>query len=432
MGDVHGEGHLLIRALRLIKADNDARPDADVTLVFLGDLIDRGPDAADLVRTFAQMGRDRIVVLKGNHEAALVEAYRGDHEILSDWLPFGAAATLTGFGITIDEIDSPTPVLAAALRARIDPRLIAWLDGLPTAWECGDYYFTHAGIRPGVKLHKQVERDLLWIREPFLSSRRHHGKVIVHGHTVEPGVPPLGGNRVGVDTGAHEYGVLTALGLEEERQWLLQAMADQPEEDKSAARPGAEVSSSLGAPATGHDAPAHSIESLIASIVRPLDKPLNVALPLKSPEIALPLHSPSSRAQGLGKKGYVAGGFALFAAAIGGAVAIGSRTPPLRESSVAIPIPDFSQPPGHPTAGVAAAAPTKYLAEKNAGRRHRTNRVSGGRPKVPARVDAAFAEEPSPSLYGAALENALEEDRATTRRLNLDQLSRQRPQPSPK
>ena len=116
--------------------------------------------------------------------------------------------------------------LLEVLRATIDPELIDWLDRLPTCWSLGDYYFAHAGVRPGVSLAEQQDDDLLWIRQPFIESRRNHGKVIVHGHTVEDGAPSLGRNRIGIDTGAHEHGRLTALGLEGDRQWILQACAD--------------------------------------------------------------------------------------------------------------------------------------------------------------------------------------------------------------
>ena len=112
--------------------------------------------------------------------------------------------------------------LLPAIRAAIDPALVDWVDALPTAWSTGDYFFAHAGVRPGIALDRQSDDDLLWIRGPFLSSRSDHGKVVVHGHSVEPGVPRLGGNRIGLDTGAHKYRRLTALGLEEDRQWLIQ------------------------------------------------------------------------------------------------------------------------------------------------------------------------------------------------------------------
>ena len=227
IGDIHGEADLLISLLNAIRHDSSARGPAAVTLVFLGDFIDRGRDAATLLRALPLAGDDDVKVLKGNHEAALVDVYRGDEEALAFWLRFGGRQTLEGLGVTIAEpVD--TAHLLHALRAALDVGVVDWLDRLPHAWTCGDYLFVHAGIRPRVRLARQDPDDLLWIREPFLSSRRRHEKVIVHGHTFTPGRPELGGNRIGIDTGAHETGCLTALGLEGEAQWLIQAYDDRP------------------------------------------------------------------------------------------------------------------------------------------------------------------------------------------------------------
>jgi serine/threonine protein phosphatase 1 len=88
----------------------------------------------------------------------------------------------------------------------------------------GPYLFVHAGIRPGVRLAQQVRQDLLWIREPFLSSKGEFlgepGMVVVHGHTPsrEPVIRP---NRIGIDTGAVMGGVLTCAVLEDERVGFL-------------------------------------------------------------------------------------------------------------------------------------------------------------------------------------------------------------------
>lgn len=223
IGDIHGEADLLISLLHAIGVDSKARDAASITLVFLGDFIDRGKDSATLLKVFSLVSDAEVKVLKGNHEAALVDVYRGDEEALAFWLKFGGRPTLEGLGVhtasngRIDAADT-----LAKLRAVLDSQIIDWLDQLPHYWSLGDYYFTHAGIRPRVLLARQNPDDLLWIREPFLSSKRRHEKVVVHGHTVEKGQPSLGGNRIGIDTGAHENGCLTALGLEGGEQWLLQ------------------------------------------------------------------------------------------------------------------------------------------------------------------------------------------------------------------
>jgi len=220
VGDIHGEADLLTSLLHAIREDSQRRAPAKVTLVFLGDFIDRGKDSAALLKVFSLVSDEAVKVLKGNHEAALVDVYRGDEEAMAFWLRYGGRPTLDGLGVGITADMAET---LARLRATLDSGIVDWLDGLPHCWSLGDYYFTHAGIRPRVRLARQDPDDLLWIREPFLSSKRRYEKIIVHGHTVENGPPMLGGNRIGIDTGAHENGCLTALGLEGNAQWLIQA-----------------------------------------------------------------------------------------------------------------------------------------------------------------------------------------------------------------
>ena len=223
VGDIHGEAGLFKQLLDRIEDDSAARGPAAVRIILLGDFIDRGPAAAGLLLALAGCADPRLTILKGNHEASMVRAYRGDLAALALWLRFGGVPTLVGLGAAPEELDSEDPdALLATLHRCVAAEMIDWLEALPAGVEIDDYFFTHAGIRPGVPLDEQVEDDLLWIRRPFLTSRRQHAKVIVHGHTIDQHVR-LGSNRIGVDTGAHRYGRLTALGLQDDRQWTIEA-----------------------------------------------------------------------------------------------------------------------------------------------------------------------------------------------------------------
>lgn len=226
VGDIHGEARLLSRLLQQVADDARERGPADTKLIVLGDFIDRGPGAADLLHHFAKLVDPNLVILKGNHEAVLVRAYDGDEQVLTDWIGFGGASTLMGLGISSAMLRSgDAAMILAALRASLHADVIEWLDSLPLWSSLGDYFFVHAGVRPGIKLLEQRDEDLLWIREPFIAGRHRFEKIVVHGHTIESGVPKLGGYRIGLDTGAHEHGTLTALGLEADRQWLIQVTA---------------------------------------------------------------------------------------------------------------------------------------------------------------------------------------------------------------
>ena len=100
VGDIHGEAATFAELLRLIADDTDRRGPARITLILLGDFIDRGTDAAMLLRSFSRCDSAGLVILKGNHEATLVECYRGNEAAVDFWKQFGGRATLTGLGFS--------------------------------------------------------------------------------------------------------------------------------------------------------------------------------------------------------------------------------------------------------------------------------------------------------------------------------------------
>jgi serine/threonine protein phosphatase 1 len=223
IGDIHGRDDLFERLLLLIESDSASRRAAKGQLILLGDMIDRGPDSPGVVRRAMQLAEDgATIVLKGNHEAAMLDALAGDREKFSLWRRFGGDASLASWGVSEQLIAEGCfeEVLAAANKA-VPIAERAWLERTRQWFQIGDYYFVHAGVRPGVRLDRQTAEDNLWIREEFLTSTRHHGAVIVHGHSVSAAVEDLG-NRIGIDTGAYTSGQLTALGLEGTDRWIIQ------------------------------------------------------------------------------------------------------------------------------------------------------------------------------------------------------------------
>ena len=228
IGDVHGRYDLFDAMIRRLEEDNAARDDGKrVTLVVLGDVIDRGPASQRLIRLMmsVQQRSDRLTVLLGNHEAALLDAIIGDPDAQEGWLRFGGLATLESFAI-----DPPRPgegplAFGGRLAEGLTPEVVEWLRGLPLSIDCGDYFFCHAGVRPGVGLHRQRRGDLLWIRQPFLTSRRNFGAVVVHGHTIFDEVR-FDPNRISVDTGAYASGVLSAVCLDGTDRWVFATEPD--------------------------------------------------------------------------------------------------------------------------------------------------------------------------------------------------------------
>lgn len=223
IGDVHGCYDLLRDLLDRIGEHHEAlAPTTALHIVFLGDIVDRGPDSYKVLELLfdLQAQTDRIVVLLGNHEEAMLQALGGDLEMLSNWMKIGGAPTARSFGLEPLRRGEDAAEYLYRLRAAIPAPWIAWLQRLPLTARSGDYLFCHAGIRPGVSLRRQARADLLWIRDDFLDDNRSHGAVIVHGHSIEAQVE-IRPNRIGIDTGAYRTGELTALYLEDDRYEVL-------------------------------------------------------------------------------------------------------------------------------------------------------------------------------------------------------------------
>ena len=222
IGDIHGSAALFDRLIDRILADSIGRDGRRGTVVVLGDFIDRGTDSAAIIQSlFAQRASDNLVVLLGNHEAAMIAAYRGDRAALGFWLTFGGDATLASFGANVAGTDpADVEAMMGLLRRCVPFELVNWMETLPTSYRAGDYLFAHAGIRPGVSLSRQKTADLLWIRDEFLASDDDHGVVVVHGHSPIDQVE-FRTNRIGVDTGAYKSGILSAVGLEADERWVI-------------------------------------------------------------------------------------------------------------------------------------------------------------------------------------------------------------------
>lgn len=223
IGDVHGRLDLLDQLLAAIEADIVARRQAQNVIVFLGDLIDRGPQSAQVVeRLRTWEPRDaKTIFLCGNHEEVLMRVLAGESTVLGDWLKFGGAECLASYGLDAERLGDQHESLAlAAVKAAIPAEHQGFLATFADTFRFGDYLFVHAGIRPGLAVAAQAKKDLRWIRDAFLEDNRDHGFVVVHGHTISETVEEHT-NRVGIDTGAYRSGVLTAMGIEGTSRWFL-------------------------------------------------------------------------------------------------------------------------------------------------------------------------------------------------------------------
>lgn len=216
IGDIHGRYDLLKDVLFQIERHEGERPPARTTfMVLLGDLVDRGPQSAEVMRFLFDVQRTsrNMIVLQGNHEQMMVRALDGAPNSLRPWLRIGGDDTLRSFGLEPPARGDDEAAFLDRARRAIPREQIEWMRALPLTARSGDYFFCHAGIRPGVALKRQNKADLLWIRDEFLDDRSDHGAVVVHGHSVSAEVEIMN-NRIGIDTGAYRTNILTAVCLD--------------------------------------------------------------------------------------------------------------------------------------------------------------------------------------------------------------------------
>ena len=222
VGDIHGRADLLSKLFRRMDDDLKSRPTVDAVQVFLGDYIDRGPNSQQVIDLLiARQRGNKVVLLKGNHEDYALQ-FLSDPTVLSEWKNMGGLNTVLSYGVTPTRRDDPQSQheVATALGHSMPDSHRRFLQGLALSFTCGDFFFAHAGVRPGIALQEQSQHDLLWIREDFLLHEEDFGKVVVHGHTPsrEPDIRP---NRINIDTGAYATGRLTCLVLEGDQMSFL-------------------------------------------------------------------------------------------------------------------------------------------------------------------------------------------------------------------
>jgi serine/threonine protein phosphatase 1 len=215
IGDIHGRLDLLMRLSNRLGEDMTANPCENVTIVLLGDYVDRGPDSAGVIDWIMDGGLPApYLALRGNHEATLLN-FLDDVSVLDEWRRFGGLETLGSYGVDVREPMRGRGYSEAQARFReaLPSTHLDFYHDTKLSWSAGDYFFCHAGVKPGVPLALQQEYDLLWIRDEFNLYRGSFEKIVVHGHTPVDAPESLP-NRINVDTGAYATDVLTAVALE--------------------------------------------------------------------------------------------------------------------------------------------------------------------------------------------------------------------------
>jgi serine/threonine protein phosphatase 1 len=203
IGDIHGCVDELTAMLSTIAP---ARAD---TVVFVGDYIDRGPAAREVIEFLLELreGPAEYVFLKGNHEDMMLSFLGLPGHYGESFLFNGGAPTLESYGVT--EAMAPN-----ALEC-IPSNHADFLKTLCTSYLHPPYLFVHAGISPVRQLEEQSVEDMLWIRQEFIFNPHLLNATVVFGHTPMRTVmidPPY---KLGIDTGLVYGGKLSCVEFNE-------------------------------------------------------------------------------------------------------------------------------------------------------------------------------------------------------------------------
>ena len=254
VGDIHGRGDLL--AALVDEAGREPRRRDRRIVVFLGDLVDRGPDslgAIDLaIGAGERVGADETIALMGNHEAMMRLALDPTSpwdvalDALANWLRNGGAAVVRQFADF--EIAPPgAEELLTVIRVAAPQRLRDYLASMRSHWQSQDVLFVHAGVNPYIELQAFLaapwntplaeldeERHWAWVRWPFLEfapgPEGYSGFFVVHGHTPNDARPnPLHADqiahfRLNLDAGSGLTGLVKMAVIRSDEAKVLTAL----------------------------------------------------------------------------------------------------------------------------------------------------------------------------------------------------------------
>jgi serine/threonine protein phosphatase 1 len=221
VGDIHGRCAQLNTLLEMLP-----RTVASDTLVFLGDLIDRGPDIPGVVEHVFGLCREdpeRVICLRGNHEQMLLDFLDGTSLI---WIEqaTGSDCTFAQYTQTPlvlrqgSDFDSARDLLSRKLpREQVD-----FFRDLPLYHEDDHALYVHAGLENGKHPRESSSEALLWTRDMNFF-RSYEGKPCVFGHTPTAFLPLRGRvgrhgiylfkSAIGIDTGYNQNSPLSCLSL---------------------------------------------------------------------------------------------------------------------------------------------------------------------------------------------------------------------------
>ena len=155
----------------------------DDSLIFLGDLIDRGPSSKGVIDYIIKLDEDGIntKVLKGNHEEYMANVFRDEQSktglrrmlgmksvSFKDWMLYGGAATMSSFN--------------AGFVEAIPVRYIEWIESLDFYMQWKNFLIVHAGFNFELDDIFSDTQSMMWIREYRIDPEKLGNRKIIHGH----------------------------------------------------------------------------------------------------------------------------------------------------------------------------------------------------------------------------------------------------------
>lgn len=236
LGDVHGRADLFEKMLVKLVMHEQAQK---MRIILTGDLIDRGPDAAQVLAQARALNEDpapfsMCLPLMGNHERMALDFLTDPVGAGPRWLANGASATLSSYGLNVphsrahgQDRDAVLTELRDALAEVMGRGLQDWLTARPLFWHENNLFVSHAGADPARALNAQTEATLLWDRSGKDRKKRADGVWVAQGHLIQP-QPIAKPGRILVDTGAWRSNCLSAALLDETGLKFIQVRSDTP------------------------------------------------------------------------------------------------------------------------------------------------------------------------------------------------------------
>jgi serine/threonine protein phosphatase 1 len=193
VGDIHGDSERLRRAINTMGSQIEL-------VVFLGDYVNRGPHSRgvlDLLVEYRRSLSSRLILLRGNHDQALLDLLRtGDAR---NFIALGGLSTIRSY---IDPKNPPLKVLTEFIRVFPQPHR-ELLEATALYYETDALLASHCGYDPRRPDRRGLQEMVCGsYPEIFRSQQGSPRPTVVVGHYVQAsGEPHDSPGLIGLDTG---------------------------------------------------------------------------------------------------------------------------------------------------------------------------------------------------------------------------------------